>query len=155
MVLRDGDRDELAALVRSKTVRADVARRARMMLLAADGESNTQIAHTVGVSRPTVTLWRSRYEQAGIAGLVDEHRSGRPRSVDHAKVVAATLAPPPKKYGVTHWSSRLLGNHLGIDNTTVAAVRTNLTELRLLGRGDRDATWCHKRPIRDCKTSAT
>lgn len=63
-----------------------------MMLLAADGESNTQIAHTVGVSRPTVTLWRSRYEQAGVAGLVDEHRSGRPRSVDHAKVVAATLA---------------------------------------------------------------
>lgn len=92
-----------------------------MMLLAADGESNTQIAHTVGVSRPTVTLWRSRYKQAGIAGLVDEHRSGRPRRVDHAKVVAATLAPPPKKYGVTHWSSRLLGNHLGIDNTTVAA----------------------------------
>ncbi|MDV2474801.1 IS630 family transposase [Rhodococcus zopfii] len=121
LVLRDGDRDELAALVRSKTVRADVARRARMMLLAADGDSNTQIAHTVGVSRPTVTLWRSRYEQAGIAGLLDEPRSGRPRTIDHAKVVAATLAPPPKKYGVTHWSSRLLGKHLGIDNTTVAA----------------------------------
>jgi len=40
--------------------------------------------------------------------------------IDHRKVVAVTLAPPPKRYGVTHWSSRLLGRHLGISNGTVA-----------------------------------
>ena len=45
-------------------------------------------------------------------------RAGRP--IDHAKIVAATLKPPPKKLGVTHWSSRLLAARLGIDNTTVA-----------------------------------
>ena len=52
--------------------------------------------------------------------MKDEPRSGRPRHIDHRDVVASTLAPPPKKYGVTHWSSRLLGQHLGIGNATVA-----------------------------------
>jgi len=121
LVLRDGDRDLLTALARSKSVRADLAQRARMMVLAADGESNAQIARTVGVSRPTVILWRSRYEQFGTAGLEDELRSGRPRKVDHAAIVTATLAPPPENLGVTHWSSRLLADRLKISNTTVAA----------------------------------
>src|SRR5659263_263683 len=56
----------------------------------------------------------------GLRGLADEPRSGRPRSIDHARIVSVTLGPPPKKYGVTHWSSRLLGTHLGIGNKTVA-----------------------------------
>src|SRR5205823_1772999 len=47
-------------------------------------------------------------------------RSGRPRLIDHREVVATTLAPPPARYGVTHWSSRLLAGHLGIGNATVA-----------------------------------
>ena len=101
-------------------MRAGLAQRARIVLLAADGESNTAIAAKVGVSRPTVIGWRDRYASSGIAGLDDDPRSGRPRSVDHREVVAATLAPPPKKLGVTHWSSRLLAAHLGIGNATVA-----------------------------------
>lgn len=64
--------------------------------------------------------WRARYEEAGIAGLGDADRSGRPRHLDHADIVTATLTPPPKKYGVTHWSSRLLASHLKIGNATVA-----------------------------------
>jgi hypothetical protein len=72
------------------------------------------------VSRLTVIDWRRRYVEHGMAGLVDEPRSGRPRTVDHRDVVAATLEKPPKKYGVTHWSSRLLARHLGIGNATVA-----------------------------------
>jgi transposase len=120
LALRDGDRDELARLTRSSSVRAGLAQRARIVLLAADGESNTAIAAQVGVSRPTVIDWRDRYASNGIAGLHDEPRSGRPRSIDHRDVVATTLAPPPKKYGVTHWSSRLLAGHLGIGNATVA-----------------------------------
>jgi len=55
-----------------------------------------------------VISWRARYEVAGVSGLEDEQRSGPPRTVDRAKILAATLAPPPKKLGVTHWSSRLL-----------------------------------------------
>ena len=44
---------------------------------------------------------------------------GRPRTVDRAKILAATLAPPPAGLGVTHWSSRLLADHLGVDASTV------------------------------------
>ena len=55
-------------------------------------------------------------------GLEDAPRSGCPRQVPRERGVAATLAPPPKRYGVTHWSSRLLARHLGIGNATVARV---------------------------------
>ena len=53
-------------------------------------------------------------------GLDDAERSGRPRHVDHREIVATTLQPPPKKLGVTHWSSRLLAAQLGLGNATVA-----------------------------------
>ncbi len=72
------------------------------------------------MSRPTVIDWRNRYAAQGISGLDDSPRSGRPRTIDHRQIVAETLKPPPKKYGVTHWSSRLLGRHLGISNGTIA-----------------------------------
>jgi len=120
LALRDGDRERLLSLTRSSSVRAGLAQRARIVLLAADGLSNTAIAAQVGVSRPTVIGWRGRYEQRGMKGLADEPRPGRPRQVDHRAVVAATLTPPPKKLGVTHWSSRLLATRLGIGNATVA-----------------------------------
>ncbi len=118
--LREGDRARLSAWTRSTTVRSGLAKRTRIVLLAADGVTHTEIAELVGVSRPTVTAWRRRYERSGIAGLSDEHRPGRPRSIDHSKIVSETLKPPPKRLGVTHWSSRLLAARLGIDNTTVA-----------------------------------
>ena len=118
--LGEGDRERLVKLTRASSVQAGLAQRARIVLLAADGEANTMIAARVGVSRPTVITWRNRYAVRGIAGLQDQARSGRPRTLDHAKIVAVTLKPPPKKYGVTHWSSRLLGQHLRISNGTVA-----------------------------------
>jgi transposase len=120
LALRDGDRERLAAWTRSPSVRAGLAQRARIVLLAAEGVSNTEIAARVGVSRPTVIGWRSRYERSGMAGLDDEPRSGRPRSVNHEAIITATLMPPPTKLGVTHWSSRLLASHLKIGNATVA-----------------------------------
>jgi transposase len=110
----------LERLVRSSSVRAGLAQRARIVLLAADGLSNTRIAELIGVSRPTVIGWRSRYASGGLAGLDEEPRSGRPRHLDHRQIVAATLRPPPGKYGVTHWSSRLLARHLKIGDATVA-----------------------------------
>ena len=118
--LRDGDHEELARLTRSSSVRAGLAQRARIVLLSAQGLSNTAIARTVGVSRPTVISWRDRYASSGLAGLEDEPRSGRPRRVDHREIISATLTTPPKRYGVTHWSSRLLARHLGIGDATVA-----------------------------------
>jgi transposase len=110
--LREGDRERLEGWLRSSRIQAGLAQRARIVLLAAEGLTNTDIATRVGVSRPTVTGWRQRYVRSGIGGLSDQARSGRPRTVDHRKIVAATLKPPPKKLGVTHWSSRLLAKHL-------------------------------------------
>jgi transposase len=118
--LRDGDRETLLRLSRSTAVRAGLAQRARIVVLAADGMSNTAIAERVGATRTTVIGWRKRYVESGIEGLYDEQRSGRPRRIDHRDIVAATLKPPGKKLGITHWSSRLLARQLGIDNTTVA-----------------------------------
>jgi transposase len=119
LVLRSGDREELESLLRSSSVRAGLAQRARVVLLASDGLRNAEIADRVGVSRPTVNLWRHRYAEAGIAGLEDAERSGRPVTVDQAKIIAATLSPPPRSLGVTHWSSRLLAPRLGVHYSTV------------------------------------
>ena len=118
--LREGDREELGRLTRSSSVRAGLAQRARIVLLAADGLSNTAIAERLGVSRPTVIGWRDRYAAKGLGGLADEPRPGRPRIIDHAAIVTATLTPPPKKLGVTHWSTRLLARQLKISDATVA-----------------------------------
>ncbi len=118
--LRPGDRELLSSWVRSSTVKAGLAQRARMVLLAADGIANTEIALRVGVSRQTVINWRASYQRAGVAGLDDAARSGRPRTVNHRDIVAATLKPPPKSLGVTHWSSRLLAAKLKVGNATVA-----------------------------------
>ncbi|MDV6278881.1 helix-turn-helix domain-containing protein, partial [Rhodococcus erythropolis] len=89
-------------------------------MLAAEGESNTRIAELVGVTRQTVITWRTRYDETGMNGLVDEARSGRPRTIDHRKIVSETLMPPPKKLGVTHWSTRVLADRLKISTRTVA-----------------------------------
>jgi hypothetical protein len=67
-----------------------------------------------------VIRWRDRFAAHGIAGLDNEPRSGRPKTIDHAAIIAATLEPPPGKLGVTRWSSQLLGKHLGIGDATVA-----------------------------------
>ena len=120
-MLRAGDRPELERLVRSSTVGSGLASRARVVLLAADGVANYEIAERVGMSRPTMNLWRGRYAEAGIAGLADVPRPGRPRTVDQAKIITATLTPPPEGLGVTHWSSRLLAPRLGVVHSTVAA----------------------------------
>jgi len=85
--LRPGDRELLESWTRSSSIRAGLAQRARMVLLAADGASNTEIAERVGVSRPTVIGWRDRYASSGVRGLEDERRSGRPRTVDRAKIL--------------------------------------------------------------------
>ncbi|MGW6421090.1 hypothetical protein ACWF82_00290 [Nocardia sp. NPDC055053] len=61
------------------------------------------------MSRQTVINWRDRHHVRGIDGVYDETRSGQPRTVDGDRLIAASLIPPPPEYGVTHWSSRLLG----------------------------------------------
>ena len=101
-------------------MRSGLVQRGKIVLLAAEGVPNAHIATEVGTTTTSVWKWRKRYAELGLAGLDDATRSGRPKRLDHAQIVAKTLTPPPKKYGVTHWSSRLLAQHLKIGNATVA-----------------------------------
>jgi transposase len=125
LALREGDRKRLADLARLPSVPSGLAKRARIVLLAADGMPNSQIARTVGVSRPTVIGWRDRYAAGGIGALDDEPRSGRPPVIDEIDVVVATLVNdgrPPERLGITHWSARFLAAELGISFASVARI---------------------------------
>ena len=125
LVLREGDRSRLLSLTRSSSVQAGLASRARIVLLAAEGLPNAEIARRTGTSRPTVLGWRDRYETGGIRALQDLPRSGRPPEIDEIDVVVATLADegrPPQHLGVTHWSARLLAAELKISFATVARI---------------------------------
>jgi transposase len=99
---------------------AGLVMRAKIVLAAADGAGTGEIVQRFGVSKPTVIAWRNRYLAEGIGGLDDRPKTGRPRQIDDVAIVQATLDPPPERLGVTHWSTRLLGAHLGVSNYTVA-----------------------------------
>ena len=116
----DEDRLTLESWTRSSTVSAGQVERAKVVLAVAEGVGTSEAARRLGLSRPTVIKWRDRYAAHGIAGLADEARSGRPKRVDDAAILAATLEPPPAKLSVTHWSTRLLAGELGIGDATVA-----------------------------------
>ena len=119
LMLRSGDREELERWTRSDRYGASAAKRARIVLLAAEGVANTRIADLTDATVTTVLNWRGRYQHRGIAGLADEPRPGRPRTLDHREIVAATLKPPPKRLGVTHWSSRLLADRLKVSSSAI------------------------------------
>jgi len=116
------DREQLSSWTRSTSIRAGLAQRARIVLLAGQGLGTTEIVRRVGVSRPTVIAWRRRYATEGIGGLADRPKPGRPRRVDDVAIVLRTLEEPPPRLGVTHWSSRLLAAELGVSNVKVAKV---------------------------------
>jgi transposase len=117
-----GDREVLESWTRSSAVRAGLAQRARIVLLAADGVPVAEIVQRVGVSKPTVIAWRKRYAAEGVGGLTDRPKPGRPAQIDDVAVVSATLEPPPQRLGVTHWSSRLLAAELGISHVWVGKI---------------------------------
>ena len=120
LALSDQDRRRLESWTRSSTISAGQRERAEIVLAVADGAGVSGAARSLGVSRPTVIKWRDRFSADGVDGLDDLPRSGRPKTIDDAQIIAATLEPPPASLAVTHWSSRLLGKHLGIGDATVA-----------------------------------
>jgi len=102
------DRALLEGLMHGRTTAQKVALRARIVLGASEGRSNAQLAKQLGITRPTVLLWRARYAQAGVAGLLkDAPRPGRRKRIGAQQVAAivnATLHTTPR--AATHWSTR-------------------------------------------------
>ena len=120
IVLSDRERVELERRVRRRKSSHGAARRARIVLLAADGLSNTAIAEKLGVSRRTVGLWRCRFAEKRVCGLDDEPRPGAPRRIGDdkiAEVVTRALETTPDD--ATHWSRRSMARATGISATTV------------------------------------
>ena len=78
LVLRDGDREELERRAASRTYGVRDVQRAELVLAAAEGVSNREIGRRIDMHYNQVAVWRRRYEEFGLAGLVDEERSGRP-----------------------------------------------------------------------------
>src|SRR5947209_9256181 len=79
--LTAGEREQLESWSRRRTTAQALALRSRIVLAAADGLSNSEIAERLGVSRPTVTKWRNRFCESRLEGLFDEPRPGRPGTV--------------------------------------------------------------------------
>jgi transposase len=118
--LSEEEERALRSVLRTPSASQQQALRARIVLRAAEGVSNTQIAREVGVSLPTVGLWRRNFCERRLEGLRDAPRSGRPRQIDDdevKRVLAKTLEPPPD--GTTHWSVRRLAGATGVAPTTV------------------------------------
>jgi transposase len=112
---------DLETRVRSGRGRADAARRARVLLLLADGCSYATIAERTGCSSRTIALWKQRFMADGAAGLTARHRGSKPTVLTpalEARIMAWTRRPPP--HGATHWSTRSLGRKLGVQHTIVA-----------------------------------
>jgi transposase len=107
--------------MRSRRGRADAARRARVVLLIADGHTYGAITTMTGCSSRTIALWKRRFEERGLAGMSARHRGSKPTVLTptlEARILAWTKRPPP--HGATHWSTRSLGRHLGVQHTIVA-----------------------------------
>lgn len=123
VILSDTERAELEGLARSRSMPHALVIRARIVLLAADGHSNTQIAERLDLSRPTVGAWRRRYQTQRIQGLYDELRPGGPRSIRDeqiATLLRRTIKTKPKDG--THWTCRALAAETGVSKSTVQRV---------------------------------
>jgi transposase len=118
------ERRLLETWTRAHNAPQSVAMRCQVILLAADGVANRAIAKTLGVSRPTVLLWRARFAASGPQGLVDVAPGrGRRRSITAAKVkriVTATTQTTPR--AATHWSCRTLADTQGVSHSTVQRI---------------------------------
>jgi transposase len=123
VVLSDEERDQLERWTRRRTSAQALALRARIVLLAAEGLKNTEIAERLGVSRPPVTKWRNRFVEHRLDGLSDVPRPGRPRTIGDEKVeevIVKTLETTPKD--ATHWSTRLMATEVGLSREAVGRI---------------------------------
>ena len=123
LILTADERQTLDSFARSRKGRVDLSRRARAVLLLADGASYTAVTAALGWSSATIAKWKARFEAQRLAGLWGRHQGSRPRIRTprmEARILSWTRKPPP--HGATHWSTRTLGKHLGVPHTLIARV---------------------------------
>ena len=125
VTLTEAQRRELSALARARSAQpARIVQRAKLVLLAADGLQNKEIAQRLGASRFLVARWRERFVELGIAGIQkDAPRPGRTPQIGTAKVreiVRKTTRERPPS--ATHWSQRTMAEATGISPASVARI---------------------------------
>ena len=122
--LDDSERRQLEQLSRGRRVSVRLAQRATIVLQAADGLENRQIAVAMGISRQKAGRWRQRYAQRGLAGIEkDAPRPGRRRRIDakqRSAVVRKTLKQTPE--GQTHWSRSTMAKATGLSESTIGRI---------------------------------
>ena len=123
LIVTDEEREVLVRWSKRPKSPFSIAQRARIVLLAADGLTNNQVADKVGVNQTTVVKWRKRFIEQRLDGLVDEPRPGAPRTISDADVealVVRTLEDKPAD--ATHWSTRDLAAKSGVSASSVGRI---------------------------------
>ena len=123
LTLQPADKEKLELLARRPRTAQRAALRSKIVLRAAEGLSNQEIAGRLGVTGATVGKWRERYRRQGMDGLSDEPRPGAPRKITDAKVeeaVTQTLESLPR--AATHWSTRSLAQKVGLSQSAVVRI---------------------------------
>jgi transposase len=122
--LTEEQRDTLQSWVSARNSPQKVVFRARIVLLAAEGRANRRIAQELETSRPSVLLWRKRFEEGGTAALTEDAPGrGRKATISAARVkqiVEATLHTKPA--AATHWSVRTMATAQGVSPATVQRI---------------------------------
>jgi len=116
-------KEQLRSMARSRSLPYGLVRRAKIILMAAEGMNNKTIAQQVGLSAIMVGLWRRRFIQQGLVGLYDEARPGGPRSISDeqvAQLIRKSLKTKPKSG--THWTCRSIAKETDLSKSTVHRV---------------------------------
>ena len=117
------ERDRLEQMLRTTTLSAGLVRRARVLLLLAEGVSLRQIQAQTGMSPRRIQHWKKSWRTKGLDGLLDAPRSGRPKKLSVAKEAAILAATEEHPSGsITHWSTRRMARRMGLSNVTVMRV---------------------------------
>jgi transposase len=117
------ERAQLESWARRRSSAQALAQRSRVVLLAAEGLNNSEIAGRLGVHRPMVRKWRSRFAEYRLDGLIDEPRPGKPRTITDEQVeevIVKTLESTPKD--ATHWSTRSMAREVGLTQSAVLRI---------------------------------